>query len=90
VDDASARQRGANRVCTQVSDDNFTLFATTRSESRLNFLDLIRAGPPDYIVNDGSLDWMRDDGGAGSLLQRLAGHQQRRFADEIACRRQFK
>jgi hypothetical protein len=84
VDDTGARHRGANAVCTQIGNDNFAWFGTTGSKSRLNFLDLLRAGHTDYVINDAALDYMRDHALAGPVIQQLAAHQQRRFADEKA------
>ena len=84
VDDTGARHRGANAVCTQIGNDTFAWFGTTGSKSRLNFLDLLRAGHTDYVVNDAALDYMRDHALAGTFVQRLATHQQRQFADETA------
>ena len=69
VDDTGARHRGANGVCTQIGNDDFTWFGTTGSKSRLNFLDLLRAGHTDYVVNDAALGYMRDHALAGPLLQ---------------------
>ena len=84
VDDTGARHRGANAVCTQVGNDHFAWFGTTASKSRLNFLDLLRAGHTDYVINEAALGYMRDHALAGPLLQLLATHEQRRFADEAA------
>jgi hypothetical protein len=84
VDDTGARHHGANAVCTQIGNDNFTWFGTTGSKNRLNFFDLLRAGHTDYVINDAALDYMRDHALAGPLVQRLATHEQRRFADEKA------
>jgi hypothetical protein len=39
VDDTGARHQGVNGVCTQIGNDDFAWFGTTRSKSRLNFLD---------------------------------------------------
>ena len=44
VDDTGARHKGANGVCTQIGNDHLAWFGTTGSKSRLNFLDLLRAG----------------------------------------------
>ena len=52
VDDTSARHAGRNGFCTQIGNDSFTWFGTRASKSRLNFLDLLRAGHSDYVVND--------------------------------------
>src|SRR3954447_2824855 len=84
VDDTGARHGGANAVCTQIGNDTFAWFGTTGSKSRLNFLDLLRAGHTDYVINDAALDYMRDHALAGTLVQRLVTHEQRQFADEKA------
>jgi len=84
VDDTGARHRGANGVCTQIGNDNFAWFGTTGSKSRLNFLNLLRAGYADYTINDAALEYMREHALAGALIQRLATHKQRQFADENA------
>jgi hypothetical protein len=57
VDDTGARHGGVNAVCTQIGNDNFAWFGTTGSKSRLNFLDLLRAGHTDYVINDAALDY---------------------------------
>ena len=45
VDDTGARHAGRDETTTHVGDDRFAWFATRASKSRLNFLDLLRAGP---------------------------------------------
>src|SRR6202047_2089462 len=90
VDDTGARHRGANGVCTQIGNDNFAWFGTTGSKSRLNFLDLLRAGHTDYVINDAALEYMREHALAGTLVQRLATHKRRRFADEKAWTRHLE
>jgi len=57
---------------------------TTTSKSRLNFLDLLRAGHADYIVNEAALDYMRRRALAGPLIARLAAAPTRSFADHAA------
>ena len=90
VDDTGARHRGANGVCTQIGNDNFAWFGTTGSKSRLNFLDLLRAGHTDYAINDAALEYMREHALAGTLVQRLATHKRRQFADEQAWTRHLE
>src|SRR5271166_3097158 len=90
VDDTGARHRGANAVCTQIGNDDFAWFGTTGSKSRLNFLELLRAGHTDYVVNDAALDYMREHALAGGLVQQLAQHEQRRFADQSAWMRHLE
>src|ERR1700732_105158 len=84
VDDTGARHRGVNAVCTQIGNDSFAWFGTTGSKSRLNFLDLLRAGHTDYVINDAALSYMRQHALAGSVIQKLARHELTRFVDEAA------
>src|SRR3954451_23057557 len=44
TDDTGARHAGKTGFCTQIGNDWFTWFGTRASKSRLNFLDLRRAG----------------------------------------------
>jgi hypothetical protein len=76
VDDTGARHRAHNEVCTQIGNDHFAWFGTTASKSRLNFLELLRAGHPDYVINDAAL--------AGPVVEKLASHPAQRFADAAA------
>jgi len=84
VDDTGARHRGANGSCTQIGNDHFAWFGTTPSRSRLNFLALLRAGHADYAVDAEALAYMRERALAGPLIERLAGHPERRFPDRAA------
>jgi hypothetical protein len=83
VDDTGARHKGANATCTQIGNDHFAWFATTGSKSRLNFLELLRAGHTDYVINDDALAYMRQRNLAGPLIARLEAAT-RRFADRAA------
>ena len=84
VDDTGARHRGMNGVCTQIGNDDFTWFATTRSKSRLNFLALLRAGHTDYVINAQALAYMCSRNLAGPVIDLLSGHQTTQFADAAA------
>ena len=90
VDDTGARHRAANAVCTQIGNDNFAWFGTTGSKSRLNFLDLLRAGHTDYVINAAALDYMREHALAGPVIQQLAAHPHRRFVDQTAWQRHLE
>ena len=90
MDDTGARHRGANAVCTQIGNDSFAWFGTTGSKSRLNFIDLLRAGHTDYVINDAALDYMREHALARPVIQQLSTHSQRRFADQSAWTRHLE
>src|SRR3954466_6108542 len=82
VDDTGARHRHRNGVCTQLGNDHFAAFATTASKSRLNFLEVLRAGYGDYVVNAEALAYMRQRSLAGPVIARLEGHPQRVLPDQ--------
>jgi hypothetical protein len=60
VDDTGARHKAQNGFCTHIGNDRFAFFATTASKSRLNFLELLRAGRDDYVINEAALAYMRE------------------------------
>jgi Transposase IS66 family len=84
VDDTGARHAGTNGFCTQIGNDDFAWFGTRTSKSRLNFLDLLRAGHTDYVINQAALDYMRGRALTGSVINQLAVHRQTGFADQVA------
>src|SRR5215211_4600720 len=84
VDDTGARHQRQNGVCTQLGNEYFAAFATTGSKSRLNFLEVLRAGFRDYVVDAEALAYMRQRALAGSVITSLAEHPERHFRDEAA------
>jgi hypothetical protein len=84
VDDTGARHAGKNGFCTQIGNEWFTWFRTRSSKSRLNFLDLPRAGYTDYVLNDAAYDYMRNQGLPAATIARLKAEPETRFSDQIA------
>ena len=84
VDDTGARHKASNGYCTQIGNEHFTWFGTTGSKSRLNFLELLRAGHADYVINTEALAYMRGRSLAGWVIRLLAEHDDKRFADRAA------
>jgi Transposase IS66 family len=82
VDDTGARHAGKNGYCTQIGNDWFTSFATRTSKSRLNFLDLLRAGHTDYLLNDAAYGYMRKQGLPAASIANLTAQPQTSFADQ--------
>ncbi|HEU4327716.1 MAG TPA: hypothetical protein VFS21_31545, partial [Roseiflexaceae bacterium] len=81
VDDTGARHKAQNGFCTQIGNDRFAWFGTTPSKSRRNFLELLRAGYDDYVINAEALAYMRSHNLAGPVIRRLAAHPDQHFAD---------
>src|SRR6476619_4258397 len=84
VDDTGARHRHRNGVCTQLGNDDFAAFATTGSKSRLNFLEVLRAGYRDYVINAEALVYMRQHSLAGPVVTKMTKDSARGFPDEAA------
>ena len=84
VDDTAARHARQDGFTTQIGDDRFTAFRTGRSKSRLAFLSTLRAGHGEYVINEAALDYMRGRALAGPVIEQLAAHPVKVFADEAA------
>jgi hypothetical protein len=81
VDDTGARHDGKNGYCTHIGNELFAWYQSTDSKSRINFLQLLRAGNIDYVINEDSLEYMNNQRLAKSILQLLKDHPKKQFAD---------
>src|SRR3954462_9348671 len=84
VDDTGARHAGRGETTTHVGDDRFAWFATRPSGSRLGFLELLRAGRPDYVINAAAVAYMLEHGVPEAIVAALLAHERHSFADEAA------
>src|SRR3954451_17324315 len=84
VDDTGARHAGRGETTTHVGDDRFAWFATRPSGSRLGFLELLRAGRPDYVLNAAAVAYMLEHGVPEAIVAALLAHERHSFADEAA------
>jgi Transposase IS66 family len=82
VDDTGARHAGRDETTTHIGDDRFAWFATRASKSRLNFLDLLRAGHPEYVLNAAAVAYMVEHAVPETVIAALLAHERRSFADE--------
>jgi hypothetical protein len=74
VDDSGARHRGKNGYVTHLGHDLFGWFSSTDSKSRINFLELLHAGSIAYRITGDSLNYLRVQGLAKAVCQRLQNH----------------
>lgn len=81
VDDTGARHNGKNGYCTHIGNEFFAWFKSTESKSRINFLELLCAGKPDYLLNDDAFQYMLDARLANSSLSLLQASQVTTFTD---------
>lgn len=79
VDDTGARHRGRNGYCTHIGNELFAWFASTQSKSRINFLELMRAGHEDYVLNEEAMEYMHmhTQKLPKDVLAKLAAHDQK-------------
>jgi len=81
VDDTGARHNGKNGYCTHIGNELFAWFQSTDSKSRINFLELLRTGQTDYVINEDALEYMSNQRLAKSTLHLLEDHCKKQFAD---------
>lgn len=62
TDDTGARHKGQNGYCTVIVNDLFTWFGSTGSKSRENFLSLLHKPWKVYVLNQDSLDYLKQHG----------------------------
>jgi hypothetical protein len=82
VDDTGARHAGKNGYCTHIGNQWFAWFSSTESKSRINFLELLRAGATDYVLCGEALEYMAAQKLPKRPLSKLATHTDRVLCDE--------
>jgi len=84
VDDTGARHQGKNGYCTHIGNEFFAWFESTSSKSRINFLQLLRAGYEDYVLDEEAMEYLESSALPRSLLPRLRSDSPQHFVDEKA------
>jgi len=84
VDDTTARHEGQNGYCTHIGNEFFATFHSTDSKSRINFLELLQAGPTDYVLNASALSYMISQGLPTDLLTLVTTKFLTVFENDIA------
>jgi hypothetical protein len=83
VDDTGARHRGKNGYCTHIGNAWFAWFESTDSKSRINFLQLLRAGHTDYVLGDVALEYMAAQNLPKEVLAKLVAVGEQVFEGEM-------
>ena len=84
VDDTGSRHDGKNGYCTHIGNASFAWFCSTRSKSRINFLELLRGPVLDYTINDAAHQYMCAQKLPRESLAAIRQSKDRLFADEAA------
>ncbi len=82
VDDTGARHGGKNGYCTHIGNEWFAWFESTKSKSRVNFLELLCAGHKDYVLSGEALEYMAAQKLPKEQLKKLAVTVDRVFSDK--------
>ena len=84
VDDSGARHQGKNGFVTQIGNELFGWFQSTDSKSRINFLELLRAGKTDYVLSEAALEYMKKQTLPAQPLKQLSSLKGSSFANKEA------
>jgi len=82
VDDTGGRHKGKNGFSTCIGNDLMTFFASTSSKSRINFLEILRAGHTDYVINEDAVSYMREQGIKKGILASLENASDKLFSNK--------
>jgi len=80
VDDTGARHAGKSGYTTQIGSSNFTTFRTGPSKSRLAFLSRLCGGASLYVINEATLDYMKERGLPLSTIGKFKEHKTQIFS----------
>ncbi len=69
---------------THIGNEYFAWFQSSCSKSRINFLELLRAGHGDWQINEDALAYMKTQGLSLVFLDALRQHESVSFADQCA------
>ena len=84
VDDTGARHDGHNGFCTVIGNEAFTVFSSTPSKSRINFLNLLQGKCRSHVLNPVALDYMKQTGMADKWITALSVYGETHFLSEAS------
>jgi hypothetical protein len=82
VDDTGARHEGKNGYCTHIGNEWFAWFESTRSKSRVNFLELLCAGHIEYVLSGEAFEYMVAQKLPKKQLEKLTAEVERVLPDQ--------
>jgi len=90
VDDTGSRHDGKNGYCTHIGNASFAWFSSTRSKSRINFLELLRGPVRDYTINEAAHQYMCAQKLPYEPLQAIMRSEVKCFTDKNAWQGHLK
>lgn len=83
VDDSGAPHRGRYGSCLCISNELFATFHSSDTKSRGKFLDVLRCGHGDYVLNEAAWSYLEKQELPAKVLRPLRDHAERTFADTV-------
>ena len=80
TDDTGGRHKGVNQYTNIIGNDFFSVFTTTESKSRINFLKLLQGNKEHYVVNEDTIAYLRNSNAADYLPGYIALSHGARYA----------
>ena len=84
VDDTGARHDGNNCYCTVIGNEAFTVFSSTPSKSRINFLSLLQGQRRSHVLSQEAIKYMEQVGMARKWIDTLSAYGEIHFLNEAA------
>ncbi|WP_422411507.1 MULTISPECIES: IS66 family transposase [unclassified Endozoicomonas] len=84
VDDTGARHDGSNGYCTVIGNEAFTVFTSTSSKSRINFLELLQGQRRSHVLNLEAIKYMEQVGMAAKWIKALSAYGETHFLNDAA------
>ena len=72
TDDTGGRHKGVNQYTTIIGNDYFSVFTTTESKSRVNFLKLLQGNKEHYVINEDTIAYLSSCNAADYLSGYIA------------------
>ena len=66
-----------------IGGPNLSVFRTTKSKSRLNFLSLLRGNYQDYVLNGAAFEYLEEHNGGSSLIAGLKSLETQHFCNQV-------
>src|SRR5208283_4692166 len=90
VDDSGAPHQGHYGSCLCLSNELFASFHSSDTKSRSKFLDVLRCGHGDYVLNDAAWSYLEKQGLPAKVLRQLQDQAEHVFADTDAWQRHLE
>lgn len=90
VDDSGAPHQGRYGSCLCISNEFFATFHSSDTKERSKFLDVLRCGHTDYLLNEAAWSYLEKQELPAKVLRQLQEHAERTFADADTWERQLE